>query len=304
MNPKNTSLLSVVLNLFLVIGKLLTGLISHSVALIAESLNSIVDVMSSIITFIGISAAAKPADKKHPYGHERYESIAGFTVVILLFLSGCWVLTESIPNIIEHKSSAEFTIVGVAVMATSVVINFSMSRLKLKIGKKFSSVSLVADSKNSHVDFISSVAVLINLFLIKFYPLSDSILAILIALYIFYETYHLGRETIDMLLDTANPNLEKKIKRILNGQDMQYSELRTRKVGSTNMAEITLHFPPELISQSVSPKIEEIEQQLINNIDELKDISISIKPVEFTEKLVRPKFGKRYRYRKTYQEYA
>jgi len=301
MNPKKISLLSAVLNGLLVAGKLSIGLLSHSVALVAESLNSIVDVASSVITYVGISAAAKPADKGHPYGHERSESVAGFVVVILLFISGCWILSDAIPNIIHHKSEAEFNIIGVIVMAVSVVVNLVMSRLKLKIGKKFSSISLVADSKNSSVDMVSSIAVLINLFLIRYYPLSDSILAVAIALYIFYESYHLGLETINSLLDSANPALEAKIKRILNGRDIQYSELRTRKAGGTNMAEVTIHFPAELIGAAVSPKIEEIERELIGRIEELKDISISIKPIQFTEELIRPKFGHRHRYRKIYK---
>jgi divalent metal cation (Fe/Co/Zn/Cd) transporter len=137
--------------------------------------------------------------------------------------------------------------------------------------------------------------------LVKFYPLADSFFAAMVALYIFYETYHLGRETINLLLDTANPNLEIKLKRYLNGRHLQYSELKTRKTGSTNIAELTLHFPPELIAASVTKQIEAVERDLVEQISDLKEVSIGVKPIEFSEDLIRPKFGKRYRYRKSYK---
>lgn len=92
MNPKTLSLFSFLINLLLVIGKLTTGIISHSVALIAEAIHSLLDVVSSLIAFLGIRASDRPADKEHPYGHEKYEGVASFIVVVLLFLTGVWIL--------------------------------------------------------------------------------------------------------------------------------------------------------------------------------------------------------------------
>jgi cation diffusion facilitator family transporter len=301
MTPKKISFISILTNCFLVAAKMVFGLISHSFALVAEAVHSIIDIASSLITYIGINAASKPADKDHPYGHERSESIAGFVVVFLLFFSGCWVIYKTVPNIIHQVSGAKFNIWSVIVMALAVVINTLMSKYKAKIGKKFSSVSLVADSQNSKADSISSIAVLIALILVKFYPPIDSILAFCVGIFILYQTYFLFQETIDLLLDTANPHLEVKIRRYLNGRDIQFSELKTRKTGGTNFAEITLHLPPELIAASVGPKIEELEKDLVDKIDELKEVNISVKPVEFSEQLVRPKFGKRYKFKKHYE---
>lgn len=302
MNPKRVSLLSALASVFLVVAKLIIGLMSHSVALVAESLHSTVDVASSGITYLGIKAASKPADKEHPYGHERYESVTGFVVVVLLFISVFWVLSHSVPELIERKSHAQFNIWAVVVMIFSLIINIFIASIKKKVGTKFSSIALIADAKSSRADVISSTAVLIAMVIVKFYPLADNILATLVALYIFYEAYHLAREIINSILDTANPKVETKIKRILNGRNLQYSQIKTRKTGNTSVAEITLHFSPELITSAVTPEVESVERHLIESIDELKDIYIHVKPVEFTEELVRPKFGKRYRYRKRYSQ--
>jgi cation diffusion facilitator family transporter len=302
-NPKSLSLISSLVNLILAAVKIAVGFFSHSIALVAEGLHSGLDVFSSLITFFGIKAAEKPADKEHPYGHERYESLAGLIVVVLLFISACWILFEVAKNILSRETIAQFTFLGIILMACSAMINEIMARLKFSIGNKFSSLALVADAEHSRADVYSSLAVLAGLVLVKFYPMADSILAVLVAFYIFYEVYHLSREIIDSLVDTANPELEKKIKKILEKNFQKFSEIKTRKIGPINFAEISLIFDPREKMDEVTFLTKKIEEKLLNEISELKQVSLSAKSHGFSQKIVRPQFGGYFRFRSKFKNF-
>ena len=302
-NPKSLSIISSLANLIMAIIKIAVGFFSQSFVLMAEGLHSIVDFASSLITFFGIKAAEKPADKEHPYGHERYESLAGLVVVALLFVSACWILFEVAKNILSGEIIAQFTILGIIIMACSAIINEIMARLKFSVGNKFSSLALVADAEHSRADVYSSLAVLAGLVLVKFYPMADSILAIIVAFYIFYEVYRLSKEIIDSLVDTANPELEEKIKKILEKNFQKFSEIKTRKIGPSNFAEISLIFDPREKMDEVTFLTKKIEEKLLNEISELKQISLSAKSHDFSQKIVRPQFGGYFRFRGKFKNF-
>jgi cation diffusion facilitator family transporter len=119
---ESVSLVSVGVNLILVLLKVGVGLIVKSTGLIADGIHSGLDIVSSGITYLGIKIAKRPADRKHPYGHYRFETIAGFVVTFLLLFSAIWIIKEGIESIINQKE----TYIGVAalfVAGLSIVVN-------------------------------------------------------------------------------------------------------------------------------------------------------------------------------------
>lgn len=302
MKPKFLALVSTLVNLGLAVLKLLNGIFFHSIALMAEALHSGLDIVSSFIAFLGIKTAEKPPDPKHPYGYERYESLAALFVVFLLFISAGWILYEGVKNIITRETLAQFSFWAIILMAGSVVINEVMARLKFSLGNKFSSLALVADAEHSRADVISSLAVLFGLVLVRFYPIADSFLAIFVSLYIFYEVYYLSRESMDSLVDTANPELEEKIKNFLTKDNISFSEIKTRKIGNSNFAEISLSFDPRAKIDEATSLTKSLEDKLINSISELKQVSILVKSHDFSERVIRPRFGGHFRYRYRFEK--
>jgi cation diffusion facilitator family transporter len=263
----------------------------------AEALHSLLDIVSSFVTFLGIKTAEKPADEHYPYGYSRYEGVASLVVVFLLFVTAAWILYEGVMGLINQDSTAEFSIWGIIIMAGSVIINEILARAKFYIGNKNSSIALVADAEHSRADVISSLAVLVGLVLIKFYPLADSILAILVALYIFYEAYELSKESIDSLVDKANPEVEQKIKEGLAKMGVKTKEIKTRKIGASNFADISLLFDPREKAEEISQKTDDIENTLLSKIPELKQISINVKSHDIKRQTTKPRFfGGRFRF--------
>jgi cation diffusion facilitator family transporter len=297
-NPKALALFSTLVNAGLAFFKFIIGASIHSMALMADALHSGLDIISSLVTFIGIKAAQKPADKRHPYGRERYESLAGFVVVLLLFITAGWILFEAIKNILTQESMARFSLWGIILVAVTIIINEVMARLKFSLGNKFSSLALVADAEHSRADAISSIAVLMGLILIKFFPLADNVLAILVALYIFYEAYQLSKESIDSLVDVANPKLEEEIKNYLGQKRFDFSEIKTRKIGSINFAEIKIKLNPHLKVKQATSIIKNLENQLISKLPQLKQVAIIVESHDFVQSTTAPQLGRRFRFRR------
>jgi len=292
MNPQSVSIVSTFVNLGLGISKLVFGFLTGSVALIADGVHSSLDVFSSFITFLGLKTARKPVDERHPYGHWKAESLAGFLVAILLAVSGVWILYEAVMRFFEEQI-IKLSVGAIAVVAISILITETLARLKFHYGRKHQSLALVADAEHSRADALGSIGVLVGLSLVKYFNSADAIIALFIGGYILYEAFKIGREITDSLLDVANKDVEGRIKKICSSHKIEVSQLKTRKIGATNFAEIKIKLPPKLKVEDVQKIIDTLEERLLTNIPELKQIVISIEAYEMAESIVLPKLGKK-----------
>ncbi|MBE5743203.1 MAG: cation transporter [Clostridiales bacterium] len=195
-----TSVVGIIFNLLLFGAKLLAGLISGSVAIIADALNNFGDASSSVISFIGFKLSVRPADKEHPYGHGRYEYVSAFIVTILIMVIGVELFKSGVEKII-NPSQVNFTTVVAIILAVSIIAKILLSILNGVASKKINSTALKATSHDARNDAISTTAVLISLILSKFvsFPL-DGIMAVLVAVFIMISALGLLKDTLASLL--------------------------------------------------------------------------------------------------------
>ena len=271
--------------------KLFFGTLIGSVALVADGVHSSLDVISSFVTFLGLKTAKKPLDKTHPYGYLKAESLAGFFVMILLAITGIWILYEAIQRFFGEELVI-FSSSAILVVIASILITESLARLKFKYGRKFESLALVADAEHSRADALSSIGVLAGLFLIKYFSLADAIIAIGIGLYIIFEAFQIGREISDSLLDVANKNVEENIKKICESHNIEISDIKTRKIGNSNFAEIKIKLAAKLKVENVEKITKTLEERLLKNIKVLKYVVISIEAYQVKQSIILPKIGK------------
>ena len=290
MTPQFISLLSTFSNLALAISKLIFGFFIGSSALIADGLHSGLDVFSSFITFLGIKIARKPVDEKHPYGYWKAENIAGLLVAFLLLITSIWIFYEAITKIIEGKP-LRLNSYALVVVVVSIVVSEVLARLKFYVGEKFKNLALVADAEHSRADALSSIGVLIGLFLSKYFPLADGLIALGIGGYLFVESFKIGKEITEALLDVRNFEVEEKIKEICQENQIEIESLRTRKIGPYTLAEIKINLPPRLKIEKVQEIITSLEKKLLKNISELKEVIISIAPYDAEKTILLPNFG-------------
>lgn len=293
MNKEQVSILAVLVNFILAISKIFIGFISKSSAVMAEGIHSGMDIVSSLINYIGIKISKKPIDKKHPYGYYKFEVLSGLIITIILLITSIWIIYESITSFFTIKQIS-ITYLTLGVMAFSIIINEVMARIKIKTGEKYDSVSLIADGKHSRVDVLTSLGVLIGLFFVKYWLHIDSLIGLLIGLYIFKESMSLGSKVTDGLLDvSAGEEIENKIKTILKKQKIKLSKLKTQKSGLAIFAELKIKLNPRLKVEEASGIIKELEKNIIKKIPSIKYVVIQIESHKIKQGFYKDIFGRK-----------
>jgi len=293
--------ISVFVNLILAIGKIIVGLLTKSASVLAEGIHSGMDVISSGVSLIGIKISKKPVDKKHPYGHYKFEVLSGLVITLLLFLAGIWMLYEAYKGFVNPKLIS-ISYLALGIMLLSAVSNEIMARLKLYYGKKENSISLLSDGIHDRVDVYTSIAVLIGLFIMPYWIYVDSILALLIGLYILKESFELGKEATDSLLDvSAGEETESQIKEIAKQSDIEISDIKTQKKGSAITANLEIKLPNKINVEEATKISNNLKEKLIKDINLLEYVAIQIKshdvtdsyfkPKDFVSKITRKEFG-------------
>lgn len=193
----------IVCNVILCVGKFLAGVLSGSMSVTADAVNNLSDASSGVIGLIGFKLAERSADNEHPYGHGRYEYLAGFMVAALILVIGAQLLRDSIMKIIA-PSAVEFGIVTAAVLAASIIVKLLMMLFYRKVGRRISSETLEATAADSRNDVISTGAVLTALIISRFFDVNlDGIMGAVVAVFILFSGVGLVREAMDPLLGKA-----------------------------------------------------------------------------------------------------
>jgi len=284
--------ISILANVILAAGKLTAGFLAGSGAVFAEGLHSGMDILSSAISFIGIKIAKKPVDKKHPYGHYKFEVLAGLIITIILFLTGLFIVFEAIREF-KNPSPINIGYLALSVMLISAVINEIMARLKIHYGKKENSVSLLSDGVHSRVDVFASLAVFVGLVLTKYWIFIDSALALLIGLYIIKESFSLGKTATDSLLDvSAGEEIEEKIKSVAKKENIEIDSIKTQKKGSAVTANLEIKLPNNLKVEEATKISESLREKLMKEIENLSYVAVQIISHEVETGFYKPEFGR------------
>lgn len=195
-----SSAVGIFCNLMLFILKMLIGLISGSIAITADAFNNLSDVGSNAVTFFGFKLAAQPPDDDHPFGHGRFEYLAGLLIAIFVVLVGIEVIKTSISKIISPEPIT-FSWFIVIALVLSMGVKFWMSAFYLKLGNKIDSTALFAASADSKSDCISTAATTFGIVISYLFSWNiDGYLGILAGLFILYSGYKITMDTISPLL--------------------------------------------------------------------------------------------------------
>ena len=190
-------------NLVLFFIKLLTGLVFHSIAIMADAFNNLTDSASSLVTLFGFHLSAKPADAEHPYGHARIEYIAGMVVSFLVVMVGFQLAQTSVGKILEPHPTEFGTALLIALIA-SVLLKVWQSLFYRRISRTIDSTALLASSQDSRNDALSTAAVLVGLVISYFTGWQlDGWLGLGVAVFILVAGFRLVMETANPLLGLA-----------------------------------------------------------------------------------------------------
>lgn len=187
-------------NCLLFLIKLVAGLVSGAVSVVADALNNLSDAASSLVTLLGFQLAQRPADEDHPYGHARYEYLSGLTVAVLILVIGAELAQSAFKKIL-NPTPVDFSLVTFVVLICAIVIKLWMRGFFAKLGKKISSGTLKAASVDSRNDVVATSAVLIGVLVEKLFHVNvDGYIGLGVAAFILYSGIGVARETISPLL--------------------------------------------------------------------------------------------------------
>lgn len=237
---KRTAALSIVSNLFLVIFKLLVGLMTGSIAIISEAIHSSMDLLASFIAFFSVRKSSLPPDECHPFGHGKYEDLSGMIEAMLIVAASAIIIWESLGKIIDPASEAisgDMLNLGIIVMGISAGVNLIVSRRLLVVAKQTDSIALESDALHLLTDVYTSAGVCAGLILIRLtgWTILDPLIGVGVALVILKAAYGLIKRSYMSLMDYQLTESEMEIIRgIICRHGMHYADyhaLRTRRAG-------------------------------------------------------------------------
>ncbi len=248
------ALLSVLAAIGLTSFKLLVGLLSGSLGILAEAAHSGLDLVASLMTLVAVRVADRPPDVTHHYGHGKVENLSAFLEALLLLLTAAWIIFEALRRLLLHESQqVDPSIWTFLVMGVSIVVDFTRSRALLRVARQQGSQAMEADALNFRTDMWSSAVVILGLAAVRigqalnlsWLGLADSVAALGVSLIVIWVSFRLVRSTLDALLDRAPTSitaaLELAVRRVEGVIDVR--RVRTRRAGNKLFADVVVGAP-------------------------------------------------------------
>ncbi|HLP71280.1 MAG TPA: cation diffusion facilitator family transporter [Bacteroidales bacterium] len=281
MNAKvKVARLSILSNTTLIILKLVVGLLSGSVSIISEAIHSSMDLVAASIAYFSVRVSDNPPDSRHPYGHGKIENISGVIEALLIFIAAGWIIIEAVKKITGGRIELESIGLGVIVMLFASVVNTLVSMRLYKVARETNSVALEADALHLKTDVYTSLGVAIGLGLIILTKRSwlDPVVAMIVALFIIYESVNLLTKAFSPLMDVAwKENEIANLEDTLKLMRVNYHELRTRIAGNYRFIDLHIEIPADVSVGNAHKYCDEIENELKNRYQNL-NITIHVEP--------------------------
>ena len=255
--------------------KLVVGLLSGSLGLLAEAAHSGLDLVAALVTFVAVSVSDRPADEAHPYGHGKVENFSALIETVLLFLTCTWIIYEAVQRIFFRSVEVDPSFWAFLVVIISIGVDVSRSKMLYRAAKKHQSQALEADALHFSTDIWSSTVVLGGLVLVwlgkKIFPghagvlnQADAVAALGVAFIVLFVSYRLGKRTIDVLLDRAPEGLKEKIAVAADEVEgvITIGKIRLRRSGALVFVDMTIEVDRTLSFERTHAIAEDVEARI------------------------------------------
>jgi len=266
----------------LAVTKLVAGVLTGSLAVLASAVDSLLDILMSGVNYFAIKHAEQPADESHPFGHGKFETAATLVQSTIIALTGAWICVEAGRRLTGEIQLARIE-GGMIVLLISVAASSAISRYLRRTARLTDSSALQADSLHFAMDVYTNLALLLGLILINTFgiPWLDPILSMLVGLYIIYEAVKLMRHGMRDMLDEELPEeVRKEITRLIEshpGDLVDYHNLRTRRAGSQKIMDFHLTVCRHLTVEAAHEIADALEKRIEDSVPGA-DVTIHMEP--------------------------
>ncbi|MBM2825378.1 MAG: dimer protein [Dehalococcoidales bacterium] len=264
--------------------KIAVGVITDSISIWAQAVDSSLDIFAVIVTFLTVGFSAKPPDQEHPFGHGKAEDVAAGIQAVLLLGAASVIIYSAIQRIIVGEV-IQLTEAGIGVMLVSLISNIFLSQHLFRVARKTGSIVLEANANNIRGDVYSTAGVMVGLVVVRFTGLTifDPILALAVSLLILRATYHVGRMAFSGLIDVRLPKTEEsEIIDCIKEHTTQlagFHEMRTRKAGSQRFIDLHLMLPRNVSIEEGHRMCDHLEHDIESRLPNA-NITIHVEPCE------------------------
>jgi cation diffusion facilitator family transporter len=277
--------LGMVTNAVLTTAKMAAGIVGHSHALVADAVESLADVVSSLVVWRGVVVAAEPADAEHPYGHGKAEPLSSAVVATMLLAAALWIVVESIRGILRpDKPPAPFTL---AVLLVVVVVKEFLFRFVRKEGHEVESALIRTDAWHHRSDAITSAFAFVGITVALVggprYAAADNYAAILAAFVIAYNGSNLLRPAMDELMDTSpGSDFQAQIQKIASeiGEVQRVEKCLVRKMGYQYFVDMHIEVDPSMPVSRAHDIAHQVKNRIRAAIPEVADVLVHIEPAQ------------------------
>jgi cation diffusion facilitator family transporter len=270
-------------NIILAGSKLAAGIIGHSHALVADAVESLADIFSSIIVWRGLVVAAEPADEDHPYGHGKAEPLATAIVAMMLLTAAAWIAATALGEIKHpHQSPAPFTL---GVLGMVVLIKETLFRFVLHQSTLVESSAVKADAWHHRSDAITSLAAAIGISIALIggegYEAADDVAAVAAAGVIAFNGWHLLRPALNELMDRSpSKDVVERIRRTAEAVPgvEAVEKCMARKMGHQYYVDMHVEVDPEMTVKQSHLIAHEVKDKVRGQIERVRDVLVHIEP--------------------------
>jgi len=287
---RNAALSSVLAAVLLTGLKLVVGLLTGSLGILAEAAHSGLDLVAAMVTFFAVRISGKPPDEQHMYGHGKVENLSALVETLLLLITCVWIIYEAIQRLFFKSVEVEANLWAFGVMAISILVDISRSRMLYRTARKHKSQALEADALHFATDIWSSAVVIGGLILVwlsqrlgpdwAWLAKADAVAALAVACIVVYVSLQLGKRTVAALLDAAPPGLAERVtSEAIQVPGVQgVGPVRLREAGPSTFVDLTVN-----VDRSASlEEAHQIATAVDNRISKLVysgDVVVHVDPV-------------------------
>jgi len=277
-----TALLSITVAIALIIIKLVFGVITNSVSILASAVDSFLDLSASSVNYFSIRKSEKPADHDHRFGHGKAEGLAGLFQCFVIGVSSIYLIYLSVWRLLNGGNLQDLNL-GIIVIAFSIVVSLLLARYIRRVAKETESIALKADSLHYQFDVYTNIGIVIALTIIKFTDLNliDPIISIVIAVLIIWSAKDIVMQSLNILMDKELPEeVVTEIEEIIinhNPEVRSFHKLRTRNAGSVKFIEFHVVLNHEL----TFVKSHELAEDIIKEIEAVipnSEVTVHVDP--------------------------
>lgn len=257
--------------------------LTESTTALSDALESVIHILAVIFVYYGFLLSTKPADEKHLYGHERVEFLSVGIEGAVILLAGLAIIYESVDHYLYGHAIQNID-AGIVLMGAAGVINFFLGSYLVKVGRNEDNMMVFSHGKHTLTDVWTSAGVVATLIIIKYtgWILLDSLVGCGLALYIMYQGFKLLKYSVDGMMDSKNPEVDRAIQGVLSkplpGSMTDYHNLRHRTTGQTTWIELHATFEAEVDLKKAHEDATRLERKLIDNVKGDVIVTIHLEP--------------------------